>query len=348
VVASTVIDCNAGDGLDHRAFTFDNGETGQSAIEGLTIIHGTGGNGGGIYCIDSSPTLRNCAISNCSATDGGGLYCRNASPVLTGCTIADNSATTSGGGISCVGGNPLIANCILCGNSTSGGYGAAGGGISVQSSAIVVVRDCQITGNSSIAGGGVSCGWGSSVAIMNSTLADNLVNPPGAGGAVSFDDDANGQILNCILWNSGGSGAGSPVYSSPRATVSVSHSDIRGGFAGDGNLDLDPLLTGDYLLQAGSPCINGGDPGYVPLPDEKDITGSRRIRDGRIDIGSYEWKLIREVNGDGHVDVGDLLILAGSFGLCDGGSGYDARCDLNGDQCVDVSDLLVLAEGWGT
>ncbi len=58
--------------------------------------------------------------------------------------------------------------------------------------------------------------------------------------------------------------------------------------------------------------------------------------------------IIGDVNGDGHVDVSDLLLLAGSFGLCAGQGGYDPRCDLDGDDCVDAADVLVLAGNWGT
>jgi hypothetical protein len=58
--------------------------------------------------------------------------------------------------------------------------------------------------------------------------------------------------------------------------------------------------------------------------------------------------LVGDINGDGHVDAADVLMLAGSFGKHVGDPGCDPRCDLNGDNCVDVSDLLILARNWGT
>lgn len=48
-----------------------------------------------------------------------------------------------------------------------------------------------------------------------------------------------------------------------------------------------------------------------------------------------------DVNGDGTVDVEDLLILIGSWGS-DGSDGTD----LNGDGVVDVADLLILIANW--
>jgi hypothetical protein len=54
-----------------------------------------------------------------------------------------------------------------------------------------------------------------------------------------------------------------------------------------------------------------------------------------------------DINGDGAVDVADLLILAYSFGGVRGQDRiYDPRADLNGDGVVDVSDLLILAMHW--
>ena len=57
--------------------------------------------------------------------------------------------------------------------------------------------------------------------------------------------------------------------------------------------------------------------------------------------------LVGDINGDGHVDVVDLLILAGSWATQTGQPGFDPACDLNSDGSVDVIDLLILADDWG-
>jgi len=51
-----------------------------------------------------------------------------------------------------------------------------------------------------------------------------------------------------------------------------------------------------------------------------------------------------DVNGDGVVDVADLLALLADWGDCPGGG--DCPADLNGDGAVDVSDLLFLLSHW--
>jgi len=54
--------------------------------------------------------------------------------------------------------------------------------------------------------------------------------------------------------------------------------------------------------------------------------------------------LLGDLNGDGVVNVSDLLILLGAWGPVEPG-GFDA--DLNGDGVVNVSDLLILLANWG-
>ncbi len=53
-----------------------------------------------------------------------------------------------------------------------------------------------------------------------------------------------------------------------------------------------------------------------------------------------------DLDGDGHVDVVDLLTFADSWSKSTGDIGYDPACDFNSDGTVDTRDLLILAEHW--
>ena len=55
-----------------------------------------------------------------------------------------------------------------------------------------------------------------------------------------------------------------------------------------------------------------------------------------------------DINGDGQVNVVDLLYLADSFGKNEANTGFLPYDDLNDDGNVDVADLLILAPFWGT
>ena len=61
---------------------------------------------------------------------------------------------------------------------------------------------------------------------------------------------------NCIFWGDGGDEIS--------GSLSVTFSDVQGGYAGVGNINKDPLFldpdTGDYRLDLCSPAIDAGDP----------------------------------------------------------------------------------------
>lgn len=100
-------------------------------------------------------------------------------------------------------------------------------------------------------------------------------------------DQTSGRIMiaNSIVWGN------SPQQVKSEGAVTVSHSDVQGGYAGNGNIDADPLFldpaNGDYRLQGDSPCVNAGDPDSVS--EETDLDGNPRIGDGRVDMGAYEF-----------------------------------------------------------
>ncbi|MBI5866561.1 MAG: hypothetical protein HZB38_19010 [Planctomycetes bacterium] len=54
-----------------------------------------------------------------------------------------------------------------------------------------------------------------------------------------------------------------------------------------------------------------------------------------------------DVDGDGHVDLGDLTLLLSSFGLCSGESSFNPAADFNGNGCVELADLAVLLANFG-
>ena len=151
VVAGTIIDV---EGIttftSHRAFEFHRGEGSNSILAGFTITNGfifsiardgapTGGNGanglnlggGAINCnTGSSPTIRNCVITNCWVFGGFGGDGAPGDPGIPG----DPN-------------NPLIPG----GNGGEGGKGM-GGGIYCDSTSRPAIYNCTIS--NCVAGGG--------------------------------------------------------------------------------------------------------------------------------------------------------------------------------------------------
>jgi hypothetical protein len=58
--------------------------------------------------------------------------------------------------------------------------------------------------------------------------------------------------------------------------------------------------------------------------------------------------VIGDLNGDGAVDVTDLLIFVETFGKALGDAGFNPEADFNCDGSIDVVDLLVFVGNFGT
>jgi hypothetical protein len=156
------------------------------------------------------------------------------------------------------------------------------------------------------------------------TEAGIICDMEGAGGAMA---GCSGLIRNCTIVGGIGTGSGvctienSIIYqygigcavSVPDgSTVNISYTDILGGLDavcgdgtvnwGHGNIDADPCFVSpfpwdvngnwvqrDFHLLPNSPCIDAGDPNYVPEPNETDLDGNPRVIGGLIDMGAYEY-----------------------------------------------------------
>ena len=155
-----------------------------------------------------------------------------------------------------------------------------------------------------------------------------------------------GTIVTNNIVRGTGAIAGMTTITTPISQIFLSTSDVPG--------------TANLYPVAGSPLIDAGSNAYATAYDFNRIS---RPKGAAADVGAYEvsgpanpgWplaiafkKIYGDANGDGAVDVADLLLVANSFGLSTGNPGFDSRCDFNGSGTVDVSDVLILAGTFGT
>ncbi len=131
---------------------------------------------------------------------------------------------------------------------------------------------------------GIICGdTNVKMKIVNSTIAMNY----STGAVRSLGTGSSANIINSI------------IYDNPEpqieydGDITISYSDIQGGWEGDGNIDGDPdfdvIGTYPFSLLAGSPCIGAGNPDTTGLDlPVYDLAGNPRITDERIDMGAYE------------------------------------------------------------
>jgi hypothetical protein len=335
--------------------------------------------GGAIYCEQSDPLITNCIIRDSnSSRRGGGLYAVQSAPQIIDNIFENNtvSFTASGAGaaLACIDSQPLIEGNLFRDNSvhtfnTFGPSTGLGGAIYLHDCSGAIRRNVfvdnfiEATGNVGTHGRGGAIYLGSSdTEISNNTIVGNearIGSFPDEGGGL-YMAFADAAIFNNIIADNVGGGIYFYEFNSP----DVRHNDVHGNLGGDAyfgegvpdglgvitqenangdpaddffNISLEPSFVdqsaGDFNLTADSPCIDAGDPTTPPDPD------------GTVaDLGAFFFEqdvLEGDINGDGDVDVVDLLALLNAWGDCG-----DCPEDLDGNGVVDVVDLLALLNAW--
>jgi len=257
----TLLDGNAGGSV----VSVSSGATSATRIDGFTIRNGgsISGEGGGIYCNDSSPTIANNRITANTVLSGGGIYCRGGFPLITNNTIAANSASGTAGGILCANSSPTIANNV-------------------------------ITANTSSVGSGIYC-YGGSPLIANNTVVANQCRDA-RGGAIDSSSSSPTIANTLVAFNSAGvrvQGSGTPIL---RANCVFSngafdYSGVADPTGTNGSISANPRLAdvahGNMHIQSDSPCVNTGDDAQVQA-DWRDIDNQSRIAGSHVDIGADE------------------------------------------------------------
>ncbi len=264
------------------------GATGNSHLAYCTIEYGkaTGSGadskGGGIYCDASVLEVDHCTIQhNWCAYKGGGIFVTNCPDnYVHHNLVQSNTAYDHGAGIEWQYSEGVIEYNTVVNNTT---IYWSGGGISLRScSPAVQYNIINSNYSSEVTGTGLYMDYGSNPVVSYNEICDNELDGVFAGadcypefihntiayngyrGVVAYNDtDISGE--NNVVW---GNSSGLVTYSG--CTISMQYSDIQGGWWGTGNINSDPMFVApgsDYHLQAGSPCIDTGNPYTPPDPD---------------------------------------------------------------------------------
>ena len=172
--------------------------------------------------------------------------------VIDGFTITNCQNREYGGAINTFDCNTKIVNCIIKDNNTE------------------------------YSGSAIACSNGK-VTLLNCTLLGNQTNEQ---SAVIQTDNGSISLINSIMWN--GDNEFGVDYTTGQISVTAIYSDIKGSsvYPGQGNINVDPLLTNDGHLSLGSPCIDSGKAfGVRPY----DIDNETRIGGAGYDIGADEY-----------------------------------------------------------
>ena len=158
-----------------------NGES-KFIMDGGTISGCEADAGGGLYADNSTVTINNGTISECTAAikEGGGLYATN------GSTININSGTISKCTASADNGGGLYADkstVTISGGTISGCKGVWGGGLYAENSSTIEISGGTISGCTVGAGGGLFVD-SSTVRISGGIISKCITSDTGNGGGL--------------------------------------------------------------------------------------------------------------------------------------------------------------------
>jgi len=352
-------------------------------IEDCSFINNGSFDGGGGIANGGNTVLIDCTFCGNSAIngDGGGLH-NGGSLELTNCKFSKNSGEAGGAvfiDYMSSGETTVIANCLFNANSAVYGGGALHSDGNIQT-----INKCVFTGNWAGRSGGALSGVNRSQTIMNCIFAGNqadeaaaiiaecsgptLINCTLVGnlsrnggpsiGCVCHGSCSSGmEITNCILWDCGNE---TERWKRERRDITVTYSDIQGGWPGEGNIDIDPCFA-----KAGYWDPNG-------MPEEANddfwVEGDYHLESqaGRWDPNSQTW--VADDVTSPCIDAGDMsssiglepfptggIINMGAYGgTTEASKSYfgEPICetiiagDINGDCKVDFADLYIMIYHW--
>lgn len=161
-------------------------ETNQTVLSGFTVRNGRATGiypdhfGGGVRCLNTSPTLQHLIIrDNHADYGGGGIFMTASDSKLSHLVILGNSANRDGGGIRVTSSLPTISNCLIARNTAE-----TGGGIAINYFSGLVVTTTvvnstiaynHVTRNSmdNVNGGAGIKAIGGNLTLLNSIVAFN-------------------------------------------------------------------------------------------------------------------------------------------------------------------------------
>lgn len=290
-----------------------------SFIENIAIVGGAMSNSE-----ESSATITDCTFSYNVGPKSAAIDNRTGSdPVITNCFF-EGHFSISGSCILNVGVSPVITECIFNNNSAS-----RGGAIYDTSSSSSLIRSCTFTGNSSTQDGGAIGAFSSSSRIENCIFRQNIASA--AGGAVHADTASQLEITDSTFDRN------RAIFGGAISNATDSASNIDGCRFERNRAELD---GGSVNSDGSSQVWIGGSSMCGSFPDF--------IQGTWVDEGGNQFaatcSVTSDLDGDGMIGGGDLLILLANWGPCSAGS--ECAGDIDGNTLVDGNDLLLLLSEW--
>ena len=266
----------------------------------------------GITAINSRVTITDCTFENNVGHEGGAIYSHvplgtetGDHLIVTRCEFVGNKARRSGGAIHSYAASPTISLSVFSDNVALVNGGAI---YNHRCNTPSIMNSLFSNNRADGVGGAVIDFYQCYSEIVNCTFVGNKAPK---GGAVASVRQSHPVISQSILWqNEAESGQNLYLWQdfmgTPAAQATVEYSCMQLGRSGAvvesgctlnwgaGNIVADPLFVDvpneNFRLSASSPCINAGDPRYVPPAGMTDLDGLLRLHGTAVDMGAYEFQ----------------------------------------------------------
>lgn len=236
---------------------------GLTTVVGSRFAGNQASNGGAIGSLHNHLTIVNTAIRGNAATgsggnpgdggNGGGVYIDGTDQItaLCGVEFAGNRGNAFGGGLFRVSndgtGMAFIDRSLIEDNRIPDQQPSKAGGLYLQGLAIDL-RDTTIAGNQARSDGGLFAGPGSTLAMINTTVAGNTALSSLAGG-MSIAGGVAGEIRNCTF--AGNRAPGEVAFAAATVggeAVILANTIFAGHEAGNG---FNPITCRDRFVDGG-------------------------------------------------------------------------------------------------
>ena len=231
-----------------------------------------------------------------------------------------------GGGAYIYRSNPSFTNCCFENCSVAGNGAYDGGGAvliyGTSPTHVSTFDGCAFIGNTGNRGGAIGLRASSSIyeysaVAVNCLFKDNTAN---YGGAICtfYTNDHGIDIDQCLFFNNTAAISGSAIAYTSGISTSIGNSAFCG---------LEPIINGSWVDLGGN-C-------FTEICEDLDGDSIPDACDDEIDD-----ECSADLDGDGVVDVFDLLRIISDWGTPDS--------DVTGDGMTDVLDLLAAITQWGS
>jgi hypothetical protein len=248
------------------------------SLRDLTLTQGSSpmGENGGAIVLASGSTL---ALTGCTVRDsvsngesfeggdGGGIFADGGSHLrIVNSTFVGNEADFDGGGIRTIGAELVIRGSSITENfSGAAGYSSNGGGISCLYGSSLTLEDSTLTRNGrptgsdfyATEGGGIHLGFYSTARIARCSITENQANLGGGISTIVADLTVTDSTLagNSVYWSAYG-GSGGAIRSSG-GTLALRDSTVTGNIARSGVDNSGGGIEASGILEIANSIVAG-------------------------------------------------------------------------------------------